>query len=243
MTAALSNDEIESRYFLTGRMEIHSVLNDLVHRREPIGIHFNGGRDFLLSTLLEVRSDVLIFDLGGHEVSNRALQAANGGVMVATPDGVRVQFSVGQVHRFMWGDADAFWVLLPERVVRMQRREFFRITPSLARPQPVDILPAEGGLVSASLHNVGVGGIGVHLPEGSGLEIDMPINGVELIIPGHGDIVCAGVVRHVTPMGEDRGTPRQRVGIRFVGLGRRTEIQLQRFIVHIEHERRRLLDG
>lgn len=243
MTAALSNEEIEARFFLSGRMEIQSVLDELVRRREPVGVHFNGGRDFLLTTLLEVRPDVLVFDLGGHEDANRALLASPGGVMLAQPNGVRVQFSFGQVHRFLWGDLDAFWIDLPERVVRLQRREFYRIVTSLARPQKV-LLHFAGGVPAREvvLHDIGVGGVGVETFDRGGLEVDAALAGVVLAIPGHGGLECAGLVRHVSAAGEHRGKPRWRVGLRFVDLGRASEVQIQRYIVAVEHERRALLD-
>jgi uncharacterized protein YecE (DUF72 family) len=44
MSAGLSNDEIEDKYFLQAHVEFLSKLNELAHRREPIYVYFNNGQ-------------------------------------------------------------------------------------------------------------------------------------------------------------------------------------------------------
>jgi len=48
MNDGLKKDEIDDRFYVQGRMEILDVLNDLVHRREPVTVNFGGATDTLL---------------------------------------------------------------------------------------------------------------------------------------------------------------------------------------------------
>jgi c-di-GMP-binding flagellar brake protein YcgR len=224
-------------------MEILSVLNELVHGREPVTVHFDGGHNFFLTTLLEVRPDALIFDPGGNEANNRKLLRSNGCLFVATPGGVRVQFATGQAERFSWGGMDALCVPLPPRVTRMQRRECYRLTMSISRPVPVCLqLAPDQAPASWPLHDLGIFGCGALVDDSFTGEVDAVIPQVSIAIPDHLDIACAGHIRHLTPEPGERRKHKRRLGLRFVDLPRSMEVQLQRYIVLMEHQRRKLLD-
>lgn len=245
MSVGLSDEEIEDRFYLLGRMEILRLLNDLIHRREPVTVNFNGGRESLLTILLEARPEALIFDLGGDDRANQNLPKSRNCIFVARPDGIRVQFSGGKPNRFSWGDRDAFWIPLPERVVRMQRRESFRILLPVAKPLTVRLL-GEGGENWGEwpVHDLSVGGAGINVLGEQGMEPGMTIPRLVLFLPNHGAVDCAALVRHVSRLaGSDFNSTRYRVGVAFQGLPRSMEVAIQRCIIDIEHERRRLAAG
>lgn len=245
MTASLSDDEIEDRYFLLGRMEILSILNDLIYRREPVMVNFNGGRDFFITTLLEARPEALVFDLGSDVKTNQRLgESAAGCIFVARLNGIHIQFSGSQVHRFSWGGSDAFWVALPERVVRRQRRESYRIVLPVARPLMVKLFAQEGGAgVEWPAHDLSVGGLGLQVLGMPELEQGQRIARLHLLLPKQRPIYCEAVVRHVTLLADRQGSARYRVGLSFAGLPPALGVAIQRFITRVEHERRGLLDG
>jgi len=241
-TASLSDDEIEDRFFLLGQMEIVSVLNELVHHREPVTVYFNGGRDFMLTTLLEVRADGLIFDPSGDLKANNRLPLSTTGVFVARLNGIRVQFSTKQAQVFSWGGSDAFWVPLPERVVRLQRRESYRILLPVAKPIMVKFYTQDKLILGDwPAHNLSVAGLGLvmsRLPPGFGEAQD--IHRLKLILTKQNAIECAAVVRHITPLGEKKIRPNYRVGVSFADLPPAMGVTIQRYITKIEHERRTL---
>lgn len=242
-TAALSDEEIDDRYVLFGRMEILSTLNELVHGREPVTVHFDGGRNFFLTTLLEVRPEALIFDLGGNEANNRKLLRSDSCVFVAAPGGVRIQFSTGKANRFSWGGMDAFWVPLPQRVTRLQRRECYRLTMPISRPILVHLRTVAGDSPTGwPLHDLGVFGCGALVEDAFTGNVDAPLSHVAIAIPDRIEVACSGHIRHLTKETGERRKHRRRLGIRFMDLPRGMEVQLQRYIVFMEHERRKLLD-
>jgi len=70
MSASLSNEQIEDKFFLLGQREILGILNDLAHRREPVTVYFNEGREFIVTLILSARDDGLVFDIGGDARAN-----------------------------------------------------------------------------------------------------------------------------------------------------------------------------
>lgn len=240
-TASLSDDEIEDRFFLLGQMEILSVLNDLVHHREPVTVYFNGGRDFMLTTLLEARSDCLIFDPSGDVKANNRLPRSPNCVFVARLNGIRVQFSTKNANAFSWGGSDAFWAPLPARVVRLQRRESYRILMPVAKPLMVKCF-TEDGLILGDwpAHNLGVMGLGIATSKVPNLEPNETVPRLKLVLGKQSVIECAAIVRHVTPLGERQARSNYRVGVSFADLSPATGVLIQRYITRIEHERRNL---
>ena len=243
MTASLSDDEIEARYFLLGRMEILSVLNDLIHRREAVTVHFNSGQDFFLTTLLEARHDALIFDLSGDAKANVRLPESCACVFVARLNGVRVQFSGSQAQRFSWGGNDAFWVPLPQRLVRLQRRESYRILLPVAKPLMVKFFSADDtSLGEWPLHNLSVGGLGIAALGQAGA-LGEPIARLKLLLPKQRAIDCAAVRRHTTILSDRPNEARYRIGVSFCALSPAMGVAIQRTITKIEHERRNFDSG
>ena len=181
MSVLLSDDEIEERYFLRGRMEILNVLNDLIYRRESVTLNFNSGKDFFLTRLLEARHDALIFDLSGDVKANQRLPESLRCVFVAQLNGIHIQFAGSQAHRFSWGGSDAFWVPLPERIVRRQRRESYRILLPVTKPVMVKLFSEQGVMLAdCPLRDLSVSGIGLTANERLQLEVGETIARLQL---------------------------------------------------------------
>lgn len=241
MPVFLTDDEIENRYFLLGRMEILNVLNDLIYRRETVTVHFNSGREFILTTLLEARPEALIFDLGGDPRTDQHLLDSPSCVFVARPSGIRVQFSAIRPHRFSWGGSGAFWVPLPDHVVRMQRRESYRILLPVAKALKVKLF-ADGGqsIGEWQSHDLSVGGLCITMSDDPGFEPGDTIPDLKLSLPKLRAIECSAVVRHVTHLADRRGAKRYRVGMSFSDLPPAMGVAIQRYVVKVEHDRRSL---
>jgi hypothetical protein len=239
MLPSLSDDEIEDRYFLRGRMEILSVLNELILRREPVTVYFNGGRDFFQTTLLEARADALVFDLSGDPVINKRLPASSSCIFVSSINGIRVQYAGGQVGKFSWGGSDAFWVPLPERMVRVQRRESYRILLPVAKPLMLKLFANDKQVIGEwPAHDLSVGGLGFTTIGMPPVEVEQEIPRLRLPLPGQILVECVAQVRHVTPMSERLDGGRYRVGVCFTDLAPATAVAIQRFITIVEHQRR-----
>ncbi|NEX59613.1 flagellar brake protein [Noviherbaspirillum galbum] len=243
MDLSQNDSEIEDRFFLLGRMEIINCLNDLIRQREPLTVYFNQGKDFILTTLLEAGAEHVLFDLGGDPRANRRLESSTGNcVMVAVQNGIRIQFSVPQApRRFSWGGADAFEVPLPARIVRMQRRESYRVTLPVKKPVMAKITNDSGVLIcELPIHDLSVGGAGLNavdqsaLAEGDEVDISFPL--------GEGQVIRnRAKVRHVTQVGSTGSHPLLRVGLCFLRLPVASSARLQRFILQVEHQRSALV--
>ena len=241
MSASLSDQEIEDKYFLLGQMEILNILTDLIHRREPVTVYFNGGQDFILTILLAANSDGLVFDIGGEPRTNKLLSHANRCVFMAFPDGVRVQFSGVDPELFMWGDEDAFWVPLPDRVVRMQRRDNYRNVLPLINGLRANLSDEDGNAIADwPLHNLSVSGFGAVVDGEPHVRTNDTIAHVVIWLSDKKRLDCVGIIRHITLI-DRHGKGRYRVGVQLIDVPHVLEVAIQRYIIKIEYERHKLL--
>ncbi len=238
MTHGLTIDTIDERFIVHGRMAILSLLNELIHRHEPVTVHFNDDAGCFVTRLLEARDKTLIFDAGSDRQTNQRLLAASACNFLAYPDGIRVQFSSGAVQPVSWDGSDVFCVPLPDRLARLQRQESFRILVPAQQALHAELFARDGTSLGAwPLHDLSVGGLGVNVDGQPDLALGPKIARAHLSLPQHGEIDCAASLRHATDLAGSQGKFAYRIGVAFSDLMPEMRAAIQRYIIHTAQQR------
>lgn len=227
------------RYVLHSRIEILALLRVLIERRAPVTVHFSEGRDFLLSTLLALNPDFeeLVFDPSGDAAANRRLLAAPRLSFATALDGVRIQFATQRAAETVLGGLAALRVRLPDSVLRLQRRDHFRIAPPLSHPLELEVPDTEGARVELRVLDVSCGGAAVVLaPAELALAPETVLRGCAIELPGRARLVFDAEVRWIAPGRGPGGATR--CGLRFIDLPGAALTELQRYILRLDRERR-----
>ena len=135
MDNTYTEEEIE-RCTLHNRREIAYQLRGMVKRGDRVSVLFQEGRQSFLTVLIDVsEADGLIyFDIGGSPETNQAYLKAAHSTFTTHIDGIRLQFSVGPGKETRFGGERVFAVPLPKSLLRLQRREVFRLALPSAKP-------------------------------------------------------------------------------------------------------------
>lgn len=230
MNKSLNLDNIDERFFIHGRMEILSQLNDLIYRQEPVTLQFESG--CFVTRLLDARSENLIFEAAGNAHSNQQLLASAACVFLAYPDGIRVQFATPGAQSVSWDDSDAFSVPLPSKLARLQRQESFRIVIPADRQVQVTLFAQDGSSFGERrLHDLSSGGLGVSINAQQDLVMGNKVARVRLQLPHHGAIESAVALRHATDLTEPGLQSAYRLGLAFIDLPPQMRVAIQRYIV------------
>jgi c-di-GMP-binding flagellar brake protein YcgR len=242
--AQLSADEIEDRFHITGQRPVQFLLAELAEKNEPFTVHFNHGKEHFQTLLLAAQpaSRQLIFDCSGSTEINRHFLLSEHNVFIGRPGGIKVQFSSEGASEMLYGGARALSVPLPKFVLRLQRRESFRIeTPRLRPLQFFGRLP-DGNLLNLPAHDISCTGIGLAattLPET--LSPGMSLGSSRFVIPDDKhDFFVETIVRHMTEQEGRGGISQWRIGLEFIDLGNAEDSRIQRYIGKIERERHEL---
>jgi c-di-GMP-binding flagellar brake protein YcgR len=239
----LSEAEIEARFHVTGARPVGFMLAGYAKDGVQFTIQFGGGADLFLTTLLAVipERNLLIFDCSGSQDMNRRLLAGDRALFIGRPGGIHVQFAVGRVQETIYAGARAFAVALPAHVVRLQRREYFRIDTPRARP-----LEFFGRLAGEALrmpaHDLSVVGVALTAPQPpAGIEPGQTLDNCHFALPeDKHELFFNAVVRHVTRLEGRSGMAQWRIGLQITNLPTREENRIQRYIARVERERHEL---
>ena len=142
-------------------------------------------------------------------------------------------------ERALFGKRRAFAVALPDKYIRLQRREFFRLVLPMTRRPPcrVKLGPQEQEFMF-SVIDIGIGGVGLESPATS-----LPLAIGETMKGALIDLKGATVMRldlEVRYLGQLARGSRQvgHVGCRFASLSAAQEHEIQKFITQVQREER-----
>lgn len=238
----INEQEDIAPYRITAIMEIAFVLRNLAQNNTNLGIYFNAGRDMMLSRVLNVDSKTqqFIIDVGGHEASNIAIIQAERILFVTALDGVKVQFSVSGVKLSQFEGKPAFIINFPNDLIKLQRREFFRLLTPITNPLTCDLSLPDGIKTQLELHDISLGGAGIWLKDEQQMQAGLIIHHAYFNFSAAGTAKLDIEIRSTHPVTMAHGKVRWLVGVRFIDLPRNIETNLQRLLAHLERERKAL---
>jgi c-di-GMP-binding flagellar brake protein YcgR len=242
MNNTYTDEEIE-RCTLTGRREIAFLLRGLIKQGERITVSFDEGRQSFLTVLIDLSEDdgTLYLDIGGSEETNRAYLRATHCIFTTIVQGIRLQFSSTQAREVSLRGERVLAVALPKTLLRLQRRDSFRISLPAGKPYICRIrrgLPEEKAL---SLHDISIGGIGILSTERLPYEQLEVFENCWLDLRDSGALALTLEVRYVFSVEGRSGKPIWHMGCQFRKLSALNETLIQRFMARLEAERRALL--
>jgi c-di-GMP-binding flagellar brake protein YcgR len=231
-----------SEYEVGSRFEIVSILRQIAETHALVTISFREGRESIVSALLGVNPEFeeLVIDCGTDKDANAHLLASPRLQVSTFLDHIRIQFVAGGVQATMFQGKPAFRIRLPEKLLRLQRRNFFRVK-----------LPMSSGAICHVTHptcpkvvlklrmtDLSCGGLAVLA---SPVDFD-PAEGdvipdCRIALPDFGEFKSALEVRNVTVLVENAATKVKRYGCRFVDLAGPTAALVQRYILFVERSR------
>jgi c-di-GMP-binding flagellar brake protein YcgR len=240
-----------SRYLLYSRSEILFVLRAIIQKGALLTVHFDNGNHFFLTALLAISDDGkwVYFDPGSDEAINKRALAASKLIFTTMLDKVKVQFSLASLMPATEGKRQVFAGKTPETVLRLQRREYYRLSTPISNPLHCMLNVPKGGgdadKVDAVVVDISGGGVGLQVPIGLAalFEAGKEIPDAKINLPDEGLIVTTLCVRNSYTVTGKSGQANLRVGCEFVNLPGTRLTMIQRYITRIERERKARADG
>lgn len=234
------NQEVEERFTLRTRAEIVSVLRGLQRRHAMITIYFDQGREFILTSILAINPDFqeLVLDLGPDARANNLLLKATRLEVVSFEGRVKVQFGASRAEATVHEGRPAFRVRMPGSLVRLQRREYYRVEVPDERPikaylQLRDDRPDM--LLEARLVDISCGGIALLSTEnGEPLKSGRVYPACSINLPGIGTVSAPVEICNAGDITHSNGARQQRLGCRFVDPTGQMQTLIQRYINNVE---------
>ncbi|MBZ0104467.1 MAG: flagellar brake protein [Sulfuricella denitrificans] len=233
-----------SNYTIHSRMEIIYILRALQHKNELVTAYFNQGQDFLLTSIIDVdpENGMVIFDYGANELLNKRILESDKIILVTTQDKVKVQFTTGRMHRIEYLGRPAFSAPLPGDLLKLQRREYYRLTTPVINPIKCSIPQSGKARLDVAIADISLGGIAItHYQEYLRLEIGDSFDACRIQLPSIGTVTTNLEIRNEQEITMKNGTQNHRAGCMFVDLHPSQQAMIQRYIIKLDRERRSIL--
>ena len=239
------DDSPDNEPFQTySRREILTILQDVIDRRALISLYFNQGEDHVVTTLLNLNPEFeeLVFDSAVRDDMNARIVKSKSVTFVAFVDQIKIQFRAQAAEMTTFEGRPALRIRLPDSVLRLQRRESFRVDAPKAGALYCQIDLPDMGKTRFMIGDLSVGGIGILAgPASTGLKSGAVFEECSIDLPGHGTFMASLEIRHGTRFAKDaQGRPRYHYGCQFLNLSGPVVNQIQRYINQLERTRRAL---
>ena len=238
------NDEQLASCTVHSRTEILHLMRQIQQRRLLVNLDMPGTRQIVVTSVIAVNesNNTVILDSARGDALNQELMAGKTAEFITHLDGVSITFSTGAVHLIEYDKLPSLRIALPKSLVRLQRREHFRVPLPIANPVKC-IVPSRSDEdrepITAHIVDIGCGGIAIVERGGRlGSETGQILTGCRLLLPNAEPIVTALEVRNSAQIRLPNGAFQTRLGCKFIDLPIAMANHLQRFVMNIERERR-----
>lgn len=239
------------QYFVDAPREITYYLNLLVQKRKLLTVYIDGGQSFFLTTLLGMDEGrgLLLLDPASNETLNTQAKAARKLTLTASLNRVKMQFRLPPLVEEKQQGLRVLTAPLPSRLLRLQRRECFRLAPPVSAPlrcriEQVDT-PGKNKLFECGVADISAGGLSLIVPmyEQSIYRPDTLLENCRLEIPDDGVVLVNLRVRKAVELSTEHGPHQLRVGCKFEKVAASRLAVVERYITRIERQRTAKFSG
>jgi c-di-GMP-binding flagellar brake protein YcgR len=229
-------------YSIHAAREIVALLRTLGEKNQLIRMLINGGTEAVVTSILEVDvgNNAVIIDCAIGTILNQRIVEADRVSFEATLDKIRILFTATQVTSCRHDDRPALQISIPTSLIRLQRREFYRVSTPVTNPVRCTIPLSESTnekMITLALLDVSCGGVSI-VDEMRILD-DSPgkiYRNCMIDLPGSGVVTSSLLVMNSEDQTLLNNRKRRRLGCQFVELSPSTLASIQRYISKLERD-------
>lgn len=231
----------KDKYFrIHSKLDILAIMRTLMEKRSLVTLYFDRGSRFILTSILEIDSEKnkMVIDYGADEAVNQCVLGMDRLTFISSQDRIKIEFVCKSINKTQLSGRDAFVVDVPDSVVRMQRRDSFRMTIPVTRELKCSIpLPSghDTGKADVAVLDISCGGIALidHHPKFS-FDLGAILKNCQITLPSLGTITATIQVKNTYKVTLPNGLVCNRVGCEFVTLPTRMSGMIQRYVIKLE---------
>ncbi len=240
-----------AQYVLDQPQEICFYLKALARQGELINVYLGDGQQSFLSTLLNVdeNNGKLIFDPPQSMDLVQQAQQAQHMTLAVRLEQVKILFRVGAPQITAYDNRPALSTEIPHMLLRLQRREFFRLelagTPPIRCSIHLKSPQTNQHLVELNVLDISAGGLRLEAPTSllQSLEPGIILQDCRLDIPDEPILLIDLQLLKVVEISTLAGSHKLRLGCSFHGIPAIRLATIEHYIARVERERTAKFSG
>lgn len=234
------NDDEEEKFLIYSKKEIQLMLHAIAQKKTRAMLYFNHGKQFIITRLLAVDHEGMWLDVGPSDEDNEQILRSNELILVSMHNHAKVQLSSPQIFMASYAGEPAFYMQLPERMLRLQRRDYFRL-PIPATAALKCVIPVASEKIDkpheVTIMDISVGGVALVCKEhGIALEEGETYPDCRINLPGIGTLLATVQVKNLFEVTAKNGVVTKHAGCEFIQLNGQMSMLLQRYIAQMQRQ-------
>lgn len=237
--------ENQTPYQIHSRREILQLLEGIARQHQMITLSIRDGAEVMLTNLVKVDEtrDLVYLDAPQDPaVLHKILTSSEIGVETAL-DRIKIMFSVPHVRECEYGGTPALCTAIPPMLIRLQRREYFRVNTPSDKKLYCE-MPLPQGVQQFALADISCGGIAM-MDERRLLttRVGEQFENCRINLGDAGILLATLQIRNSMDVVLLNGKTTRRVGCQFVQQPPGMLTIVQRYIMQLERERNARVSG
>ena len=233
--------EQESECRVTSPQQIQSLLRDMSEIGALAALYYDGVKEFIMTSLLDVGDKGLWVEQGVDAPKNRRIAESQRLTLVSAHNQVKIQFAVDSIHAVTHQGYPAFYLPFPAILYRIQRREYYRLSlfPSERLTCVIPIArPPVSGLFDVPVMDISGGGVRLfYTADDIEFVLGQVYENCQINLPETGKISATLEVKNLVTISAQNGQTIHRVGCEFKNVDISSGILLQRYVTKVQRLR------
>ena len=238
-----SSIEEVDKFRIDSNIEIIYILRSMMKANALTTLTFGNSDGFILTNIIDIdlKHREIIFDYGTDQASNRCALKADQFNVFTLLNRVEIQFVCHDIDKIKFEGKSAFRVRIPESLLRLQKREHYRIDMPVNRLLKCKLPLPEGDYADVVLQNISRGGMAVLDPDHKvDFECGADYRGCLIDLPGVGAAKLNLQVKSISEITQRGGVKCLRAGLQFdEDTEEKTLSMIQRYVMQLQMERKR----
>lgn len=233
-----------SHLLIRSKKEIRFILQEIARKGTRSALYYDAGNDFILTTLLDASELDVWMEAGPNAEANRRALHSDKAIFVGSHQEVKVQFEARHVEAALFRERGAFRLPLPDAMLRLQRRDYYRMVTPEKNPLKCSLPiapypPAKRGSTApwrdTVIMDISIGGAALVCAEREARLLPGEIYpGCRIFLPDIGAVTATIRVMNVMEITAHDGSVSRHAGCEFLHLDGKTVILLQRYITGLQ---------
>ncbi len=222
----------EEQFEVQSPREIYFILRDIEKNSARAALYYDKRRQFILTSVIGVDEEGVWLDASQNHDENVQVAKSERCIFVSSHHQAKVQFEVDQLELTQLDNLEAFYLPLPDYLLRIQRRDYFRLfLPAGALKCIVPLGGDPPRQRELSVRDISRGGIALYCEENDpDLQPGKIIPGCRIRLDEDHELTVGIQVRYISVTRLQSGGGRGCAGCGFTDLDGKMGILLQRYI-------------
>jgi c-di-GMP-binding flagellar brake protein YcgR len=216
-------------------IEIRNILQTICAHDTQCALYYDAGRNFFLTMLLEANDKGIWIDPPSRPSQKRNILESKEIVFVGSHNQTKVQFVATDPYPVTYENSEAIFLPLPQQMLRLQRRDCYRLDAWPQRPLKCVLKPVTNQTRIVRVMDISVEGLALEYQEQDFRLIPGNIYpDCEIAIPEVGTLTATLQVKNTFEVSTTAGKTNRRAGCAFVRPNQDTTLPLQRYVAQMQ---------